>query len=163
MFKSVGLTLIELLATLALMAFVLLCCIPSMDKSHKKNQLVFMVDQLKNNLQFARTQALIRGETLALTPLPGANNWRQGMMLFVDNPEHVYSPGSKIIHEWHWNYPSEWEILWQGFQSSHYLLFSANIRQSAANGHFIVKDRKTQYQLIVNRFGKVRENRGSYS
>ncbi|AHE67333.1 GspH/FimT family pseudopilin [Legionella oakridgensis] len=158
MVKHIGLTLIELLIGLAFLAMVLCCCIPSLDKNYQENQLQIVVVQIKNILQFARTQALLRGQTLALTPLPDANDWKKGMILFVDNPRHLYSQNSEIIHEWHWNHSAEVDVLWQGFQSRHYLLFSPTLRQSTLNGYFLIKNKRIQQKLIVNRFGKVREN-----
>ncbi len=153
--KVAGLTLIELLLGLALMAIVLFFCNPFAESVFKKNQLELLVDEIKSAIHYAKTEVLLHGESLLLAPLAGSDDWSTGMMLFVDNKAHQYHEGSKLIHEWHWR-PSDFIISWQGFQSNQYLLFATDISRSAVNGHFLIKNNSLQHQLIVNRLGRVK-------
>lgn len=123
---------------------------------HKKNQLRIVTDEVKGAIQFAKTQALLTGDILALTHLPEASDWSEGMLLFVDNAKHQYTQDVTLLHEWHWK-ASEIHIMWQGFQSNDYLLFAPDIGNSTVNGCFIIKNNlQHQVRLIVNRLGRVK-------
>ena len=155
--RSIGLTLIELLFSLSILA-ILICSGASFAPAlYKKNQLQRVSDEIKGAIQWSRLQAPLMGEWLALTPLPNSHDWSEGMLLFVDNAQHQYKQDTKLLHEWHWNAGAV-HIDWQGFQSIHYLLFTPNMSSNVINGHFIMKNTMQQkIKLIVNRLGRVSE------
>ena len=151
-----GFTLIELLVSMAVVAIVICYSFSFAPLLHKKNQLQVVTDEVKSAIQFAKTQALLTGDILALTRLPEASDWSEGMLLFVDNTKHQYAQDVKLLHEWHWN-SSEIHVKWQGFQSKDYLLFAPDISSSTVNGYFIIKNSlQHQVRLIVNRLGRVK-------
>jgi len=152
---TAGVTLVELLLGLAILAVVWFFCVPFGAQQYKKNQLNLVVDELNTIIHYAKIQALLLGEPLVLTPLPASDDWSLGMILFVDNKKHQYTEGSKLIHEWRWHSDAI-NVKWQGFQSSHYLLFDNNLRHSAVNGYFLINNNLQQYKVIVNRVGRTR-------
>ena len=153
--SEIGFTLIELLVSLSVLAIVLCCSFSFAPALYKKNQLQKVTDELKGAIVFAKIQALLTGDVLALTRLPGSNDWSDGIVLFIDNPKHQYTPDAKLLHEWHWKYAGI-HITWQGFQSKAYLLFSPDISNSTVNGSFLMtNENQQQSKLVVNRLGRV--------
>lgn len=152
---SGGLTLVELLVTLSLLSIVLCCSLPLAPSLYKKNQMQMIVDNVKGAIQVAKMQALISGDTLALTPIGGAGDWSDGMLLFVDNVKHQYSSETRLLYQWHWKSVGV-DLAWQGFQSRNYLLFAPDMSSNATNGYFIITNHQLQAKLVVNRFGRVK-------
>ncbi len=153
-----GFTLLELLAGISLTAIVLCISLPFAPALYKKNKLHVLTDDVKAAIQYAKIQAVMTGEQLALTRLPGAGDWSDGMLLFVDNANHQYTTGAKLLHEWRWQ-SSEIQVSWHGFQSQDYLLFSPEMSSSAVNGSFTLTNAMHQQtKLVVNRLGRVSQH-----
>ena len=151
-----GLTLIELLISLSLLAIVLCFSLPLAPTLYKKNQLQLLSDELSGAIHFAKIQALVTGDVLALTRLPGTTDWSSGMMLFVDNAKHHYTPDVKLLHEWHWSFVGM-DVSWHGFQSDDYLLFATDISHNTVNGYFLITTPlQPKVKLVVNRLGRIR-------
>ena len=154
--SSAGFTLIELLISLSVIAIVFCCSYSFAPSLYKKNQLQVVTDDVKGALRFAKLQALLTGDELALTRLPGSSDWSEGMLLFIDNVKHCYEHDVKLLHEWHWK-SAGFHMTWRGFQSDDYLLFTPDISSSTLNGSFIItKDMQQEAKLIVNRLGRVK-------
>lgn len=151
-----GFTLIELLICLVLMATIFMFSAPLTSRLYQQNQIQVIQDNIQSAIRFAKTQALVTGKNMLLTPLPNSMDWSSGILMFADNEKHVYTPTSQIVHEWHWQYPAV-EVSWYGFQSNQYLLFSIEASRNAANGYFLIKSQVPQrVKLVVNRMGRVR-------
>ena len=142
------LNLIEVLICLAISSIVLFFALPFTPSLYKKNQLDIIEPDIINAIRFAKTQSLMTGDNLLLTPLSGANDWSRGMSLFVDNPQHHYSPGVKQLREWHWQARGV-QIAWRGFQSTNYLRFATDISHSAINGYFIIENNANQHVKLI--------------
>ena len=156
--SDAGLTLIELLVCLSLLAIILCFTLPFGSALYQKNQLQLKANAIKNAIQMAKTQALLTGESLALTPLPEALDWSEGMLLFVDDGKHRYTPGLKLVHEWHWKLTGI-QVTWHGFQSKDYIRFTSELGRNTANGYFrIANATNAPIKLIVNRLGRVKES-----
>lgn len=151
-----GFTLLELLVCLSLVAIVFFFALPFGASLHHKNQLETLIDSVSNGITIAKTQALARGETLVLSPLNDSTDWSQGMWLFVDNQQHTYRPGAKLLYEWHWQAEGV-SMIWHGFQSDNYLLFTPDIARNTVNGYFLIKHgHQPPIKLVVNRLGRVK-------
>lgn len=123
---------------------------------HQKNQVQVVQDNIKSALRYAKMHALTTGHRVILTPLQHSNDWSDGMLLFLDNAKHRYTPDDTLIHEWHWQSPGI-EVTWKGFQSNHYLLFSADVSQNAVNGTFFIKsDSNSIAKIVINKLGRIR-------
>lgn len=155
MHKLHGLTLIELLISMALIVFLCFLCVPSGAMLYQRNQLQVREREIITALHYARNSALLLGVRLALTPLPDSNDWSQGMILFVDNKNHQFHTGSELLQQWHWP-QSRIKLGWHGFHSKDYLLFSSELKQMVTSGHFLLQNPHSEpIKLVVNRFGRV--------
>lgn len=149
MLKLRAYTLIELLLGLALLAILLFFSLPFASSMHQKNQIQVIKNDIKSAIRFAKTHALMSGKNVILAPLQHSVDWSSGMLLYL--------PENKLLHEWRWQAPGI-HVAWHGFQSNHYLLFSADASQNAVNGYFEIHDNMNQkVTLVLNRLGRVRE------
>ncbi|WP_051555256.1 GspH/FimT family pseudopilin [Legionella fairfieldensis] len=154
MIRSKGLTLIELLFCLLIITLLLVSLSFGLS-IHQKNKAQIRENDLKMAIYYARNMALLKGKPLVLTPLTDSD-WSTGMMLFIDNKTHRYSPETQLIHQWQWH--KEIKITWHGFYSDQYLLFSPDLAHAAITGHFnLQKGDGSQVKLIINRLGRVRK------
>lgn len=153
-----GFTFIELLATLALLAVALCFCLPISSAFHKKNQTQVIIDEIKQAIELAKTEALLTGDRLILTSLT-ENDWSSGMVLFKDTAPQDKRTPKELLHKWQWQTKGI-RLTWYGFQSKHYLLFTPEIGSNTVNGYFLLKNAlQQQYKLVVNRLGRVKEER----
>lgn len=158
MLKTRAYTLIETLLCLGLISILLCFSLPHLSSLHQKNQMEVIQDDLKSAIRFAKTEALINDSNLILTPMQDTNDWSHGMLLFIDNTKHHYTQDDTLLREWHWHTPNV-QVAWHGFQSSEYLLFSADASRNAMNGRFVISTNdksKPTVKLVVNRLGRVR-------
>ena len=113
-------------------------------------------DEVRGAIHFSKLQALIKGNDLVLTHLPGTDDWSSGMLLFVDNGQHVYTHDTRLVHQWYWH-SAGIHLEWHGFQSKDYILFTPDIISSTLNGTFVITNTLQQVKLIMNRLGRIRE------
>jgi prepilin-type N-terminal cleavage/methylation domain-containing protein len=152
-----GFTLIELLVTLSIVLVVTSFVVGINHTFISKNKINALVQHVINSIDTARSQALILGQDMTLTARTNARDWSDGMFLFVDNPTHQYQRDDTFIYSWHWQSTPNLQLVWHGFKSTKYLIFSADLSHSTANGHFsIVHDGIEVRRVIVNRWGAVR-------
>lgn len=152
---SQGFTLVELLICLAIIGIILSFSIPFAHLAYEKNHALEIRDTIQNIIQFAKAEALMRGKNLMLRPLPCKLNWSLGMILVFDNERHHWVEGDEIIHQWSWP-SSKTQVSWHGFQSKQYVVFAADMRHSAASGHFLIKNSAYKGRVILNHFARVR-------
>ena len=150
-----GLTLIELLISLSILAVLFCFAYPLTPSLYGKNQLQVVCADIKNAVLFAKLQAQLRGERLILAPVSETCNWALGMRLFVDNPKHRYTSEDSLLREWHWH-TNGLQIRWRGFFSTDYLLFAQDMNHNAVNGSFLIQNSVQRITLFVNRLGRIR-------
>ena len=79
-FNHQGFTLIELMITLAIAALVLTLAVPSLRDFTLRNNLAAKANELVGTLNYARSEAVRRGETVTVTSNNG-NAWEQGWQI----------------------------------------------------------------------------------
>jgi prepilin-type N-terminal cleavage/methylation domain-containing protein len=142
-------TLIEVLAGLSIFAILLFFAIPFERSLHQKNRIQIVQDEIRGAVRYARAQAIITGNNIILKPLQDSADWSKGIRMFA-------AANGELIHEWHWNFPGI-HVAWQGFQSSHYLLFSADASQNAVNGSFWIESESQRVvKIVLNKLGRIR-------
>lgn len=150
-----GFTLIETLVVLLLITVIAVCAIPSWRVANEASHLSVVESELVNALHHARNTALLTGKTLAISPL---KDWSEGLLLFEDNPEHRYKDQDKLYYQWHWSKHSV-KVIWYGFQSNNYLVFSAYPQHASLSGHFILTAGDgRQKKIIINRIGRIKRD-----
>ena len=146
----------ELLLVLSLFALCF-CFVFGFNHSFfEKNKRDRLEKEVMNSIDYARESAMISGQDLTLNPIDASDNWSSGMILFVDNVSHHYTEQDKVIYRWQWSSSPHLKLLWRGFQSTKYLIFSNTLRRSIVNGHFVIlKDGVEVRRIILNRLGRV--------
>lgn len=92
-----GLTLIELLIAVALLAVVLTVAVPGMGRFVEQQRLTATANQLVGHLQFARTEAITRNTRVAACPSSDGlsctrdNRWEAGWIVYLD-PDKTGQP-----------------------------------------------------------------------
>jgi Tfp pilus assembly protein FimT len=154
--KNCGLSFFELLAGLTIISILFFLCLPLGFSIVQNNRLEVIKDEITAAVHYARNRAVLQELPLILTPLPDATDWSAGMLLFVDNKKHQYSPKATLIHQWQWKHRGI-QVSWRGLHSDHYLLFPANLKHAAVDGHFIIQSNEGKIlKLTINRLGRVR-------
>ncbi|WP_278043997.1 GspH/FimT family pseudopilin [Legionella santicrucis] len=149
-----GFTLLELLITMTLFASLLIIGVSSYGYFTRKNEQQIIIDELRNAMQYAKVQAMIRGNSVFLMPLDASLNWSKGMIL---NSQNKQTNQVELIFQWQWNHP-RWSLNWMGVSSNKKIVFSNNPTQAMCSGHFSLINNNTHEQitLILNRLGRIR-------
>ncbi|MFK7831560.1 MAG: GspH/FimT family pseudopilin [Congregibacter sp.] len=85
-----GFTLVELMVVLLMVTILLGVGGPSFQNSLQRNRLQSTVSELASALSFARAEAVIRSDPVAICPTSNfadcaGSNWEDGWLIFVDN------------------------------------------------------------------------------
>ncbi|MCW8907748.1 MAG: GspH/FimT family pseudopilin [Sedimenticola sp.] len=89
--RCAGLTLLELVTTLAISGIMLSLAVPAMSALSGNNARVSATNTLVRHLQLARSEAVTRGRVTILCPSPGgrscsdSTSWEQGYILVLDS------------------------------------------------------------------------------
>lgn len=87
--KNAGLTLIELIVTLAVISILLVLGVPQFKSTTSNSRLTTAINTLTGDLAFARTEAIKRGISVAVT---GSTNWATSGWTVAEN----ISGGAKL-------------------------------------------------------------------
>lgn len=79
-----GFTLVELMMTVLAGAILLTIAVPSFQTLIRNNRLATQVNDFVSVLQYARSEAARRRQTISLLPKSGTNNWAGGWTVWVD-------------------------------------------------------------------------------
>ena len=153
--KVLGFTLFESLWVLLIITLLFCAGLSSIRSMTLMKKPVVLLNDLTRMLQFSRTQATLRGETLALRPLASNNNWADGAVLFVDNKTHRPISSTQVIYVFHWRHTGT-SMVWHGFASKDYILIYPSLNHLAMNGYFDFKTAQNELKKIcVSRLGEL--------
>lgn len=98
--KQTGITFLELLIVLALIATLLVIGVPNFNNVSKRNRMTTNANEIYSAMQYARTEALRRGGSVAVTSTDGAD-WSTGLVIFADaDSDGVLDSGEEEIRVW---------------------------------------------------------------
>lgn len=97
-----GVTLLELMITLTVLAMVIAIAVPASGKLIQMNQSKAVTQQLYRALQFTRAEAIKRGTRVVLCPLDRqtgqcTSNWNQSLAVFPDTNRDGTLPAPDAI------------------------------------------------------------------
>ncbi|MEW6445752.1 MAG: GspH/FimT family pseudopilin [Pseudomonadota bacterium] len=153
-----GLTLIELLAGLALLATVLGLAIPALRDSLQRNRLDSATRQMQAHLALARSQAIHTGRTVTMAHT--GSGWSQGWVVFHDPNRNARPDQDETIITRH---PAQSGLSIEGNGSmARYVAFSAQGSPTQVNGAFLAgtfllcTEGGARRALVMNKSGRVR-------
>jgi type IV fimbrial biogenesis protein FimT len=146
-----GLTLAELIFTLAVLSITACIALPELSHLVAKSRNQAAMYELHALLQQARSQAVLRKQTLELCPSPDGKrcsaNWMHPWLLRVRNSGHPLSHSLAFA--------GSDELRWAGF-SGNIRFYNIGISPSS-NGRFYICERKMiSQQLVINKQGRIR-------
>lgn len=146
-----GFTLLDLLVTLALLALLATLAVPNFTTLIESNRQHTLLDELRDTLHGARTQAILEGRTLEVCPYTEAlqcgTDWNKGWILRATRAQEPLRT-RKSAHT-----PDT--LLWSGYTGT--VRFLPNGTSPTSNGRFILCGTEGPVgQLVINRQGRVR-------
>ncbi len=98
MSKQYGLTLIELLVTLAILAILMTLALPSFRDFFSSNRIAAATSDFVTSLNLARSEAIRRGAQVTMLSTNGSGDWGGGWTMFVDTDrDEVFDAGEERL------------------------------------------------------------------
>ena len=96
---TVGHTMLELLAVLALAALLATAAMPSLQQLLARQQVRAAATDLFSAIELTRAQAMARGQRVLLMPAgPGGTDWGTGWLAFIDrNANLAFDDGDELL------------------------------------------------------------------
>lgn len=122
-----GLTLVELLITIAVAAIIITVGVPSMTSLYEASRAEAGIQTLQSSITFARSQAVSYGGRVTVCPLESGactTNWKKGFTIFLDrnNPQGSLNGDDTIIK------------VVEGFNDKDFVSFGASFISFTADG-----------------------------
>lgn len=149
-YQNKGYSLIELIVILFFIAILSLSVIGLSANLLEKYHLYSLMKQVESIINTTRLKALSTNKNYILSPSSGI--WTNGIELY-----QISINGAQYINKFKLNYP-DITVQWNGFQGKDQLIFTPDLKSSALNGYFLFESKNYKYKLILNKFGRVREN-----
>ena len=160
-----GLTLIELLAALGVLAVVLVLAVPAWHGWLIEQRLTTETNRLAGTLAYARGEAMRRGERVTLCPSPDglacadSGDYAQGWLLFVDSA--ATAQGGDGVERLRVADASRLEAIQGNLPVERYISYTPDGRTRLLSGGFqagtlTLCDSGRARQLVISATGRVR-------
>ncbi len=163
LFGVCGLSLIELLITLAISTAVISYAVPQYQSISKLNQSAVTINKLVSDLAYARNESIKRARDVVIckssdgSTCNTANNWQSGWILFVDseNQDKQRNPNEPIL-KIQQALGANLKIIFTSFNSKNKIVYRPSGAADYSNGTFRFCTNKEQYHkdLILSRTGR---------
>ncbi|VAW93681.1 hypothetical protein MNBD_GAMMA22-820 [hydrothermal vent metagenome] len=162
-FKMTGLTLVELLVTLAISTAVFSYAVPQYHSISKLNQSAVTVNKLVSDLAFARNESIKRARDVVICKSTNgincaiAKGWQGGWIIFVDseNRDKQRSSGEPILKVQQ-VLGTNLKVIFTSFNSKNKIVYRPSGAADYSNGTFRFCTNNEQYHkdLILSRTGR---------
>jgi len=148
-----GLSLIESLVTLVLIASFFVISISFSTHLKEKNELNSILDSLQAAIRYAKITAVTKRGEVSLSPKDSSKDWSIGLILSYCNKT---IQRTEILYEWQWKYPG-WEVTWVGASPKNQINFSNNPIHAMSNGRFVLTNQRSREKRVVvlNKLGRL--------
>ncbi|MFC3608770.1 GspH/FimT family pseudopilin [Stutzerimonas tarimensis] len=154
-----GVTLIELVVSLSVLAILLGIAAPAFSNLIDREQANSGSKDLFRALQYARGQAIQRGQTISIcggaTACATQGDWRQLLIFHDTDGDGTLGEGDEVLRSmslpkgYHWN--------WRNFRSQSHMTFLPTGFTHSLNGTFtLCKEGKALSRIVVNAAGRSR-------
>jgi type IV fimbrial biogenesis protein FimT len=164
--RPLGLTLVELLVSLAIAATLLGLALPAMNSYFARQQATAALNHLIGAVQFARAAAITMRNTVTICPMATAgacgprDTWHNGAMVFVDNDRDGRRGAGEVVLRVLPALPEGSRVYWRSFRNRSYLSFTATGLTQWQNGSLRYcppgDDPTLVREIIINPQGRVR-------
>jgi len=162
--SSTGITLMEMLVTLAVSGILFGLAIPVTGNLISENRVSGQVNNLRGALALTRSEAVTRQQDVVIcksadqSSCTQSGEWEQGYIVFVDeNRDRERNNNEKILHT-HEQLPDNILLNYRAFGSRHYLVYESS-GLTMTNGTFTICNQTVPERsraLIVTKTGRVR-------
>ncbi|OZG71473.1 hypothetical protein BTA51_21295 [Hahella sp. CCB-MM4] len=95
--KQTGVTLVELMLVITIIAIVLAFGVPSMNYIVDSGRLTANTNEFSGALNMARLEAVKRGRTIRISSVSGTTDWANGFRIWIDSDsDDTYDAGEEI-------------------------------------------------------------------
>lgn len=162
-----GFSLLELLLALSLAALIAAAAIPAWQQLLDRSRATAEINRLIATIQYARSQAVHRRQTVTLCPADGqlgcGGDWARGIIVFADGNSDGRRDSNDPLLRVTPALRSGSSLSWRSFGSGAYLRFRSSGMTLYQNGTFIYcpPDKNPHYAraVIINRAGRPRQGR----
>jgi len=164
---AAGYSLIELMATLAVIAVLLGLAAPSFSNLTSSTRMTSCINQLISEMHYARSEAIKRNTRVELckcsdgATCSSSGDWSQGYLIFSDlNRDHQHEDSEPILH-WQSALSELHSLEYSAFPTSNYVIYYPDGR-SLGNGTFTFCDTrgsKDAKAVILYKTGRIRTSR----
>lgn len=160
-----GVTIIEVLIALAVLAVASGYVLPSFQALIKRVEATTSINWLVTHIHYARQTAITAGTTVTLCPSidgEGCNGrWHDGMLIFTDANRNAKIDSQDAVLKWSQS-STTGTIKWRSFRNRQYLQMTSDGMTNYQNGNFVYcsKDQDPRFsrQIVINMQGRVRKS-----
>ena len=162
--SCLGLSLIELIVTLAVSAILMTLAAPSFEHLLKNNRMTTDINAMVGHIYLARSESVKRRLNIIickssnLESCDNSANWEDGWIVYADNNGDKLRGSSEPLLKAHQALKEGNTLSLGAFPTPNYIIFYPNGRASS-NGTFIFCDQRGENYakaLILWKYGKVR-------
>ncbi|MEH6798361.1 MAG: GspH/FimT family protein [Halopseudomonas sabulinigri] len=159
-----GLTLMELLTTLALVTILISIGLPSFARLADSHRLDVAKEQLARSIQQTREEAVRRNQPVTMAPIDG--DWNQGWQVFLDNNGNAkYDEIEELLSQ---DFAAQVQHIHGSGALASYLRYNGMGESELLHGGFLAGTlrlcpNKTDSEgrlLVINRVGRLRMDKG---
>ena len=165
--RTCGVTLVELLAAMAVIAILFSYALPGLTHLLARNHAAITVNWLLTGIHFARHAAIVKRVTVTLCPSADGQRcggeWHEGMIAFTDRNQDAELGSRDRVLQVFRSPANGSTIRWRSFRNRQYLQMTKDGLTNYQNGNFVYcsRDRDPRYarQVVINVAGRPRVSR----